>query len=52
MSTTAKDSLIAIGRSRYLYDAIRRLAERGYTFKAIVTEEAYDYAPHGGAVVV
>lgn len=42
MGTTAKDNLIAIGRSRYLYDAIRRLAERGYSFKAIVTEEAYD----------
>jgi methionyl-tRNA formyltransferase len=42
MSTTAKNNLIAIGRSRYLYDAIVRLAARGYAFKAIVTEEAYD----------
>jgi methionyl-tRNA formyltransferase len=42
MSTTANNNLIAIGRSRYLYDAIVRLAERGYPFKAIVTEEAYD----------
>jgi methionyl-tRNA formyltransferase len=39
---TANDNLIAIGRSRYLYDAIRRLADKGYPFKAIVTEEAYD----------
>jgi methionyl-tRNA formyltransferase len=42
MSTTANNNLIAIGRSRYLYDAIVRLAERGYAFKAIVTEEAYE----------
>lgn len=36
------NNLIAIGRSRYLYDAIRRLADKGYPFNAIVTEEAYD----------
>ncbi len=36
------NNLIAIGRSRYLYDAIRRLADNGYAFKAIVTDEAYD----------
>lgn len=35
-------NLIAIGRSRYLYDAIVRLAGAGYAFKAIVTEEAYE----------
>jgi methionyl-tRNA formyltransferase len=39
MSTT---NLIAIGRSRYLYDGIRHLLSRGYSFKAIVTEEAYE----------
>jgi methionyl-tRNA formyltransferase len=39
MSTT---NLIAIGRSRYLYDGIRHLLSKGYTFKAIVTEEAYE----------
>ncbi|HVY76312.1 MAG TPA: formyltransferase family protein [Puia sp.] len=35
-------NLIAIGRSRYLYDGIRHLAAKGYRFKAIVTEEAYE----------
>jgi methionyl-tRNA formyltransferase len=35
-------NLIAIGRSRYLYDAITRLSRAGYVFKAIVTEEAYE----------
>jgi methionyl-tRNA formyltransferase len=39
MSTT---NLIAIGRSRYLYDGIRHLLSKGYSFKAIVTEEAYE----------
>jgi methionyl-tRNA formyltransferase len=39
MSTT---NLIAIGRSRYLFDGIRHLLSKGYTFKAIVTEEAYE----------
>lgn len=37
---TAKN-LIAIGRSRYLYDSIKYLASAGYVFKAIITEEAY-----------
>src|SRR3954469_13263708 len=36
------ENLIAIGRSRYLYDAIRHLHSLGYVFKAIVTEEAYE----------
>ena len=40
MSTTT--NLIAIGRSRYLYDGIKYLLSKGYTFKAIVTEEAYE----------
>ncbi len=40
MSTTT--NLVAIGRSRYLFDGIRHLAAQGYTFKAIVTEEAYE----------
>ncbi len=35
-------NLIAIGRSRYLYDGIRHLLSKGYSFKAIVTEEAYE----------
>lgn len=39
--TTTK-SIIAIGRSRYLYDGIRYLISRGFSFKAIVTEEAYE----------
>lgn len=34
--------LIAIGRSRYLYDGIQYLQSKGFVFKAIVTEEAYD----------
>jgi len=34
--------LIAIGRSKYLYEAIRHLLSKGYSFKAIVTEEAYE----------
>jgi methionyl-tRNA formyltransferase len=34
--------LVAIGRSRYLYDSIRHLCTKGYSFKAIVTEEAYE----------
>src|SRR3982751_6733972 len=33
--------LIAIGRSRYLYDGVKHLASKGYAFRAIVTEEAY-----------
>jgi methionyl-tRNA formyltransferase len=35
-------NLIAIGRSRYLYDAITHLVKCGYTVKAIITEEAYE----------
>ncbi|PRY06775.1 methionyl-tRNA formyltransferase [Pontibacter ummariensis] len=38
----ADRNLLAIGRSRYLYDSIKHLASQGYTFKAIVTEEAYE----------
>ena len=34
--------LVAIGRSRYLYDGITYLLARGYAFKAIVTDDAYD----------
>jgi methionyl-tRNA formyltransferase len=40
MNTTT--NLIAIGRSRYLYDGIKQLLSKGYSFKAIVTEEAYE----------
>jgi methionyl-tRNA formyltransferase len=40
MSTTT--NLIGIGRSRYLYDGIKHLLTKGYSFKAIVTEEAYE----------
>jgi methionyl-tRNA formyltransferase len=40
MSTTT--NLIAIGRSRYLYDGIKYLLSKGYSFRAIVTEEAYE----------
>jgi methionyl-tRNA formyltransferase len=35
-------NIIAIGRSRYLYDGIKHLVLKGFTFKAIVTEEAYE----------
>ena len=35
-------NLIAIGRSRYLFEGIRHLADKGYSFKAIVTNEAYE----------
>lgn len=34
--------LIAIGRSRYLFDGIKHLLSKGFVFKAIVTEKAYD----------
>ena len=34
--------LIAIGRSRLLYDSIRYLVTKGYIFHAIITEEAYE----------
>jgi methionyl-tRNA formyltransferase len=40
MSTTT--NIIAIGRSRYLYDGIKNLLSKGFSFKAIVTEEAYE----------
>lgn len=36
------NNLIAIGRSRYLYNGIKHLLSKGYEFKAIVTEEAYE----------
>ena len=39
---SSPNNLIAIGRSRYLFDGIKHLASRGYVFKAIVTEEAYE----------
>jgi methionyl-tRNA formyltransferase len=35
-------NIIAIGRSRYLYDGIRHLVSKGFICKAIVTEEAYE----------
>ena len=35
-------NIIAIGRSRYLYDGIKYLVSKGFVFKAIVTEEAYE----------
>jgi methionyl-tRNA formyltransferase len=40
MSTNKQ--LIAIGRSRYLYDGIKYLVSKGFVCKAIVTEEAYE----------
>lgn len=40
MSST--NNIIAIGRSRYLYDGIKHLILKGFNFKAIVTEEAYE----------
>lgn len=39
---TFNNTLIAIGRSRYLFDGIKHLHSKGFIFKAIVTEEAYD----------
>lgn len=36
------EKLIAIGRSRYLYDGIKHLHQLGYEFSAIVTDEAYE----------
>jgi methionyl-tRNA formyltransferase len=35
-------NLIALGRSRYLYDSIIHLADLGYNFKAVITEKAYE----------
>ncbi len=40
MSSTK--NIIAIGRSRYLYEGIRYLVSKGFACKAIVTEEAYE----------
>ena len=39
---TSPANIIAIGRSRYLYDGIKHLVSKGYICKAIVTEEAYE----------
>ena len=39
---SAENHIIAIGRSRYLYEGIKYLVSRGFSFKAIVTEEAYE----------
>jgi methionyl-tRNA formyltransferase len=36
------NNIIAIGRSRYLYDGIKYLVSKGFACKAIVTEEAYE----------
>lgn len=38
----SENNIIAIGRSRYLFEGIKYLVSRGFSFKAIVTEEAYD----------
>ena len=35
-------NLLAIGRSRLLFDSIRYLASKGYKFKIIITAEAYE----------
>lgn len=35
-------AIVAIGRSRYLYDAVRHLAAVGHPVAAIVSDEAYD----------
>ncbi len=35
-------NIIALGRSRYMYDSIVYLASKGFSFKAIITEQAYD----------
>ncbi len=34
--------IIAIGRSRYLFEGIKYLVSKGFSFKAIITEEAYE----------
>ena len=36
------NNIIAIGRSRYLFEGIKYLVSKGFSFKAIVTEEAYE----------
>ena len=35
-------NIIALGRSRYMYDSIVYLASKGFSFKAIITEQAYE----------
>jgi methionyl-tRNA formyltransferase len=40
MSST--NPIVAIGRSRYLFDSIKHLVSKGFKCKAIVTEEAYE----------
>jgi methionyl-tRNA formyltransferase len=42
MAMNETKKLIAIGRSRYLFDAIKHLHESGYEFSAVVTDEAYE----------
>ena len=39
---SSKYNIIAIGRSRYLYDGIKHLVSKGFECRAIVTEEAYE----------
>ncbi len=39
---SASQNIIAIGRSKYLYEGIKHLVKKGFVFKAIVTEEAYE----------
>jgi methionyl-tRNA formyltransferase len=38
---TTPQPIIAIGRSRYLYDSIRHLTDRGHRVAAVVTDDAY-----------
>lgn len=42
MDMSPERKIIAIGRSRYLYDSIRHLVTKGYSFAAIITEKAYE----------
>lgn len=35
-------NLIALGRSKYLFDSIKYLSSHNYFFKAIITDEAYE----------
>jgi methionyl-tRNA formyltransferase len=39
---SSQENIIAIGRSRYLYNGIKHLVSKGYVCKAIITEEAYE----------
>ncbi len=39
---TPKPRLIAIGRSRYLYDSVNYLFSKGFIFDAIITDFAYE----------